>query len=222
MSTNSRHIVDLWIWNVTFLNRRETTVLITGHLISEYLKLWNKGNPENELPNTPGLLQGYIWECSSGSSCRCLDKCHQVWVFAFLLMMCNLDGEYLWSQGPMCKIVPGEDKWHFLWTWADCILWSSRPYRMFLVQEEKKDYLKCTWQGELGKVPTQWGCEGQMRLGGASGPSASLRQCQAQPKALPPLSLGIWPKWALWIYPTHQTALFYPKMRLFTLFLERN
>lgn len=34
------------------------------------------------------------------------------------------------------------------------------------------------WQGELGKVPMQWvDCEGQVRLGGASGPSASLRQC---------------------------------------------
>lgn len=173
MSTNVPMDLKLYI-----LSRRETTVLEIEHLIFEYLKLWNKGNPENELPHTPGLLQVYIWEYSSGNSCRCLDKCHLGWVFALLIMICNLDGKYLWSQGPVCKIVPGEDKWHFLWTWAHCIFWSSRPYRMFLVQEDKKKYLKCTWQGELGKVPMQWvACEDQVRLGGASGPSASLRQC---------------------------------------------
>lgn len=219
MSTNVPVDLKLYI-----LSRRETTVLIIEHLISEYLKLWNKGNPENELPNTPGLLQVYIWEYSSGNSCRCLDKCHQGWVFAFLIMICDLDGKYLWSQGPVCKIVPGEDKWHFLWTWAHCILWSSRLYRMFLVQEDKKDYLKCTWQGELGKVPMEWvDCE---ESGRCQWPlcltEAVLVQGQAQPEALPPLSLGIWPKWSLWIYPTHQTGLVYPKMKLFTPVLERN
>lgn len=67
-----------------------------------------------------------------------------------------------------------KDKWHFLWTWAHCILWSSRPYRMFLVQENKKGDLKCRWQGELGKLPTSEWIVGQVRLGSASGPSASL------------------------------------------------
>lgn len=33
---------------------------------------------------------------------------------------------------------------------------------MFLVREETKGDLKCTWQGELGEVPMQWvDCEGQ-------------------------------------------------------------
>lgn len=160
---------------------------ITEHLISEYLKLWNKGNPENELPNTPGLLQVYIWECSSGSSCRCLGNAIKVGYLHFywwyvIWMVNTCDHKDLCIK--LC--LEKEDKWHFLWTWAHCILWSSGPYRMFLEQEEKKGDLKCTWQGELGKVPMQWvDCEGQVRLGDASDPSASLRQCLCRARLSP-------------------------------------
>lgn len=45
-------------------------MLIIYYLISKYLNLRNKGSPEKELPNIPGLLQVYICKCSSDSTCR--------------------------------------------------------------------------------------------------------------------------------------------------------
>lgn len=144
-------------------------------------------------------------------------------------MIRNLGGKHLWSQGPVCKLcLEKEDKWHFLWTWAHCILWSSRPYRMFLVQKEKKGDLKMHMAGRnWGSFHDPWldlwepgeaeRCQWPLCL-----TEAVPVQGQAQPRALPPCSLGIWPKWACWICSTHQTGLFCPKRRPFTLVLERN